>query len=238
MKSLLPFLRTTADREPMRIREQMYRAGTALYPWWNHVWSQARSIALGLSESLAPHLPDRFILSEFPLPHRKLVALPGVYPEDFELRGQIDLLLVAPLSGHFDPAGGDLTGCACWVIDFKTGAAKTLTTSRMEKGLGLQTMLYALAVKSMGAMSVGVSLHILDTTLKPQVQVEQVESNVLLFRALDRMHRTGVFGMRPPADSDYGYSPDYPLATRPIPASTLEAKWALVHGASSLWEGA
>ena len=238
IKNFLPLLRTAADREPMRLREQMYRAGGALYPWWNHVWNQARSVALGLGESLASHLPDRFILSEFPLPHRTRVALPGVYPEDFELRGQVDLLLVSPLAGNFDPADQDLTGCACWVIDFKTGAAKTLTTSRMEKGQGLQTMLYALAVKSMGAMSTGVSLHILDTTLKQQVQVEQIESNVSLFASLDRMHRTGVFGMKPPPDSDYGFSPVYPLATRPISASTLEAKWALVHGASSLWEGA
>jgi hypothetical protein len=68
--------------------------------------------------------------------------------------------------------------------------------------------------------------------LKPQVQIEQVEANVALFRSLDRMHRTGIFGQRPEPEGDYGFRRTHPMATRPIPRSVLEAKWALTHGAA------
>jgi hypothetical protein len=91
-------------------------------------------------------------------------------------------------------------------------------------------MLYALALEKLGAVSVAISIQTADRALRPQVQIEQVKTNRLLFQALERMHRNGVFGMKSPPDSDYAVSPRYPLATRPISPEVLEAKWALTHG--------
>lgn len=232
-KNFLPLLRAAADREARHTRE---RATGTLYPWWNNVWGQARAVALGLGEALAPHLPERYFLSEYSLRGPRAMALPGTTQADFELLGRIDLILVEP-GAAFDPTSGSFSDCACWVIDFKTGSAKNLTVSQLEKGIGLQAMLYALAVRASGAAAVAVSLQTFDAPLKPQVQIEQIEAHVALFRSIDRMHRTGVFGMRPTPDNDYGFAPDYPMATPPIEPGVLETKWALAHGASALWSG-
>jgi hypothetical protein len=63
-----------------------------------------------------------------------------------------------------------------------------------------------------------------------------MEANAALFRGLDRLHRQGVFGERPAPENEYGFAPAYPIATRPVEAGVLEAKWALTHGAAALEE--
>jgi hypothetical protein len=226
----LPRLRRVAEAERVRVRAGAEQAGIELYPWWNHVWGKARAITLGLGDALAPQLRDRYFLSEYSLPDSLQIALPGTDGADFTLRGKIDLLLIDPGSDAFDRNGGNFANCACWVIDFKTGSAKNLTDKQLEKGIGLQTLLYALAVRAAGAEAVAVSLQTFDAALKPQVQMEQILAATTLFRSLSRLHREGIFGMRPAAESDYGFAPQYPMATRPIPSGVLESKWALTHG--------
>jgi hypothetical protein len=46
---------------------------------------------------------------------------------------------------------GDFSGCACWVVDFKTGSAQSLSEKKIGEGKGLQPLLYALAVRARGA---------------------------------------------------------------------------------------
>jgi hypothetical protein len=224
------FLRDAIDREPVRLRAIAGQAETELYPWWTHVWGQARAIALSIGEALAPELRERVLLSEYRLPSGLRTAPPGVDASDFALRGQIDLLLLEPGSAPFDRMNPDFTNCSCWIIDFKTGSAKNLNEKKLEKGVGLQAILYALAVRALGGEVIAVSLQTFDTPLKPQLQIEQVMSATPLFRSLDRFHRAGIFGLRPDAENEYGFAPAYPLATRSIASGILEAKWALVHG--------
>ncbi len=100
--------------------------------------------------------------------------------------------------------------------------------------MGVQAVLYALAARAMGATSTALSIHTRDTNLKQQVVLENIVEKTPMFRSLEKLHRDGVFGMRPDADNDYGFSPEYPLATRFIPASILEAKWTLTHGVARL----
>jgi hypothetical protein len=234
----LRILRAAAEREPARVRALAERVGVSQALWWKHVWGQARSVALGLGETLAPELQEREFLSELKLPENLRMTLPGTGSADFDLRGRIDLLLLEAGAAPVDAAAGKFTDATCWVVDFKTGPAKKLAEKKLEKATGLQALLYALAVREMGALSVAVSLHTFDAPLKPQVQVEQVLGATGLFRSLDRFHREGIFGMRPGAENDYGFAPAYPMATRSIPAGILEAKWALVHGARALEEEA
>jgi hypothetical protein len=224
-------LREAADREAHRVHDRARAAGLELYPWWDQVWTQARSIALGLGETLAPHLPDWQILSEFRLPPDILVALPGTEKQDFALTGRIDLLLVKPGAAASHPDRGDFTGCTCWVIDFKTGSASSLSDKKIARGVGLQPLLYALAVRAKGAATLSVSLHTLAEDLNPQVDLDDALRHPDLFRSLDLFHRAGIFGMRPGTRNAYGYSPAYPIATLFVPPHVLEAKWALVHGA-------
>jgi hypothetical protein len=236
-RDFLPLLLEAADREAVRVRNRARAAEVELYPWWNQVWAQARTVALGLGETLAPHLQDKQFLCEFRLPQDVRIALPGTDQADFLLKGRIDLLLVEPGGVPRHPAGGDLahgdfSGCACWVVDFKTGAVQSLSEKKIGEGKGLQTVLYALAVRARGAVSTAISLHTSDAPLKPQVQLDDVLGITPLFHSLDKLHRDGVFGMRADADNAYGYSPSYPMATRFVPGNILEAKWALVHGAA------
>ena len=78
------------------LRNRARAAEVELYPWWDQVWAQARTMALGLGETLAPHLQDKQFLSEFRLPQDVMIALPGTDQADFLLKGRIDLLLVEP----------------------------------------------------------------------------------------------------------------------------------------------
>lgn len=231
-KDFLPLLLEAADLEVQRVQGRARATGIELYPWWGQVWEQARNTALGLGETLAPLLPDKQFLSEFKLPQEVMIALPGTERADFVLKGRIDLLLVEPGGLPHDLAQGDFSGCACWVVDFKTGAAPSLNEKRIGEGKGLQALLYALAVRARGAVSTAISLHTGDAPLKRQVELEDVLGITPLFRSLDTFHREGVFGMRADADHAYGYAPSYPLATRFVPSNILEEKWALVHGAA------
>jgi hypothetical protein len=224
-------LRAAADREAHRVRDRARAAGLDLYPWWDLVWGQARSLALGLGDPLIPHLPDWQILSEFRLPADILIALPGTERKDFALTGRLDLLFVQPGATACDPEHGDFTGCTCWVIDFKTGSAPSLSLKIIAQGTGLQPLLYALAVRAQGAAKTAVSLHTVSDVLKEQVDLDNALRQPELFRSLDLFHRSGIFGMRADAPGGYGSAPAYPIATRSVPPHVLEAKWALVHGA-------
>ena len=231
------FVWAAADREAHRVRRLAQEAALELYPWWEQVWAQARTVALGLAETLEPNLSGRQILTEYSLP-QDMIALPGTPQADFQLKGRIDLLLVEPgtsprpfIGGNPDP--GDFSGCACWVVDFKTGSAQSLNAKRMGEGKGLQALLYALAIQARGASSLAISLHTPDVFLTPQVQLDGLTGIASLYQSLDKFHREGIFGMRADAGNDYAYSPAYPMATRFVPSHILEAKWALVHGTAS-----
>ncbi|MCE0499588.1 MAG: PD-(D/E)XK nuclease family protein [Methylacidiphilales bacterium] len=229
-RDFLPLLREIADREPLRLRERARASGSGLPSWWDHVCAHAKAVALGLGETLAPHLQDKAFLSEFTLPENLLVSLPGVASPDFKLKGRIDLLLIEPGTGALDPAQADFSGRNGWVIDFKTGAAQALNAKKISKGTGLQTVLYALAIRELGASEAGMSLHTFDAPLKRQVDLGDVIGDESIFRSLNILHLSGIFGARGGTENDYGFTPGYPMATRPVPADILEAKWALVHG--------
>jgi len=229
-------IEAAANRDADRTRSRAHAVGLELYPWWEQVWGQAASIARGLGETLGPLLPDKQFLSEYRLPEHILVALPGSGQADFALTGRIDLLLIEPGTTPVNLENGNFAGRTCWVIDFKTGSAQVLNNKKIEKGIGLQAVLYALAVRAIGAGPVAVSLHTFDTPLKPQVELDDALVMTPLFRSLDIFHRSGIFGMRPDAQNEYGFSPSYPIATRFVPGDILEAKWALVHGGGTVGE--
>ncbi len=232
-QDFLLLLREAADREVVRVQNRAHAVGMELYPWWDQVCGQAKSIAFGLGQTLAPHLQHKRLLSEFTLPENIKVALPGSEHADFALTGRIDLLLVESGTKPVDAKRGDFSDCSCWVIDFKTGSAQKLSPKMLEKGKGLQPLLYALAIHARGARTVSISLSTFDAPLKSQMDLEDALEITPLFRSLDILHRSGIFGMRGETENDYGYAPAYPMATRFIPGNILDAKWALVHNSAS-----
>jgi hypothetical protein len=237
LSDFLPRLRAVARDQLVRTQNLAKVSGLALYPWWEQVWGQAESIALGLGESLVLVLQDKIFLTEYSLPENIRVALPGSSISDFALTGRMDLLVVEPGARPCDPPNSDFTGCTCWVIDFKTGAAASLTAKKVGEGSGLQPVLYALAARARGAGPVAISLHTFTTPLKEQVQLDDALAMTDLFRSLDTLHRSGIFGMRDDAQNAYGFSPTYPMATRYISPEILDAKWERVHGSASVNPG-
>ena len=237
--SILEFpvlLSAAASRDGASVRNLARGAGMDLYPWWEQVWHQARTVALGLAETLAPHLQDRKFLCEFRLPRDVMIPLPSSDRSDFLLKGRIDLLLIEPGAAVHDLEQGNFTGCVGWVIDFKTGSAQSLNAKKIGEGKGLQAILYAMAVRALGAVSTAISIHTPEAVLKQQVWLDDILEITPLFRSLETFHQSGIFGMRADADNEYGYSPAYPLATRFIPGDVLTAKWALLHGVPSTEE--
>jgi hypothetical protein len=223
-------VRAAADRTLQAMQARSSQIGVSLYPWWEQVWSEASQTAIGLAETITPALTNRLFVPEFKLPDGLAVALPGMTERDFELKGRIDLVMAVPADVPCDPDAGDFREATCWVVDYKTGSADKLSSKKVAAGDGLQPVLYALAVRELGAAEVEVSIQTRDEDLVPQVSISEIEKAEQLFRSLDLMHRQGIFGMRPDAVNPYGYSPNYPIATRFIAEDVLVAKWALVHG--------
>ena len=222
-------LREVPDKDFATMQKRIIAAGIELYPWWKHVWGQARSITLGLGATLGPELAGKKILTEVPLPSDLYVALPGCAVEDFKLQGKIDLLLIEPASTPVDAPQLDLTGCACWIVDFKTGSAKKVGAKSFGEGNGIQIALYGLAVRARGAATTALSLHTFDTPLVPQATIDDLLAETDTFRVLDTMHRCGIFGQSPSGENDYSFQPEQPITTRLISSAILEGKWALVH---------
>ena len=223
-----------ADREAQTVRNRAHSVQFDLRPWWELVWNQAKTMALGLAETLGPHLLERQYVCEHRLPQDLMIALPGSDKADFLLKGRIDLLLIKSGEANVDLSQNVFAGCECWVIDFKTGSAQTLNGKRIGEGKGLQPVLYALAIRALGATSIDISIHTPDAVLKPQIELEEILQMWPFFRSLEKLHRDGVFGMRADSDNEYGYSPSYPMATRSVAPAILEAKWNLVHGPTPL----
>jgi len=228
--ALVPLVQAAAERMHRRTRERAAASRLELYPWWEQVWAQARSVAVGLAENLEPILRNRRFEAEYRLRRGLATALPGSTTTDFELKGRIDLLLYPPGEGSVDPTAEGFAGTPCWVVDFKTGSAKALKLDDVAQGFGLQSLLYAMAMRTLGAGATTFSLLTRNAEMREQVDLDAALQSGPLFRSLEIMHRDGIFGMRPDADNDYGFSPKYPLATRFIARHILEAKWARVHG--------
>ena len=180
-KDILLKLLEAAHTDALQIRNRAHATGIELYPWWDEVWGQARDVARSLAEIVAPHLEDRQFLSEFRLPSNVMIVLPGSDCADFLLKGRVDLLLVEPGAVPQNLSEGDFSGCNCWVVDFKTGTAQTLTGKKIGEGKGLQALLYALAVRTSGAVSTDISLLTPDAPLKRQVSLEDAAGTLRTF---------------------------------------------------------
>ena len=90
----------------------------------------------------------------------------------------------------------------------------------------------ALALHAIGAEEIGASLLTRDLDLdKPQVCFPVIEGQREIWRDFARLSRRGVFGMRGVLRAEFGFQPDYPLATLGFDPDFLEEKWNATHPA-------
>ena len=155
------------------------------------------------------------------------------------VRGRIDLILA-----QTRPNDSQLAGADVWIVDYKTGNQKPLTPpgkpearaanlrKKLVRGDAIQLGLYGLAARELGAAEIHLSILSLRTELdRPQLAIADLAEHSDFWSELYRIQETGVFGLRGLIRSDFGFSPDYPLATLPIDKEFLDEKWVLTHPA-------
>jgi hypothetical protein len=221
------------------VQELCSACDKALPDWWVSGWSNALYIADCLAAKLSGLEHDWSHLAvEWPLGSPATISLGE--NEALRIRGRIDLMLARGERDQSRVGYVDL-----WVVDYKTGRQRGFKLRDLRKresseqkfrkqlidGRGVQLALYALAVNSLGARDVRLTLLSPAEELAPQFNLRDALAQKDFWRELHRIQESGVFGMRGLVHSDFGFSRPYPLATLPIDPDLLEEKWVLTHPA-------
>ncbi|HEY3902043.1 MAG TPA: PD-(D/E)XK nuclease family protein [Chthoniobacter sp.] len=177
--------------------------------WWQSTWQQAKSSAGQLVDSVAAVKDWAYGATEWRIADTAIPLENGT----LYIRGRIDLLL--SVTGALE----DL-----WLVDYKTGNYKL--PRKKDSAPNLQLVLYALALQSLGARNIGISLLTPATTLEePQYHLPGIEGLGAERHVLLRMQESGTFGMLEPLRAEFGFSQGYPLATLAIEPDILVEKW-------------
>src|SRR5207237_10531736 len=100
------------------------------------------------------------------------------------------------------------------------------------RGASTQICLSAFAAGVPGSAEIPLSLLSLRTALaRPQLAMAALAADSDFWTELYRMQETAILGLRGPIRNEFGFNPDYPLATLPIDKEFLDEKWVLTHPA-------
>lgn len=206
--------------------------------WWESGHRHALFLARTLGEKLAAVDGWPFMATEWKIDEPLSVEVEK--DASLLLRGRIDLLLA-----RREVAAGSLATEELWIVDYKTGAKRSLASGNddVEKrkaalrkklldGAALQLGLYALAAQTLGAERAWVGLlSPLVRPLTPQLSGEEIAGEHDIFAELARMQQSGQFGMHGLLRSAFRFTEDYPLATLAIDPDILEQRWEKTHPA-------
>jgi len=206
--------------------------------WWSSGWSNALALADFLASKLAEVESWPRMAAEWRLESPQLLSLSG--GNKLRVYGRIDLILA-----QTRPSDSKLTGADVWIVDYKTGSQKPLTPpgktpeahaanlrKKLVRGDAIQLGLYGLAARALGAAEIHLSILSLRTELeRPQLAMADLAADSDFWNELYRMQETGIFGLRGLIRNEFGFNPDYPLATLPIDKEFLDEKWVLTHSA-------
>jgi hypothetical protein len=212
--------------------------GRTVPDWWSSGWSNALALADFLASKLAEVGGQPRMAAEWRLESPQLLSLNG--GNKLRVKGRIDLILA-----QTQPSDSQLTGADVWIVDYKTGNVKPLTPpgktpdartanlrKKLVRGDAIQLGLYGLAARELGAAEIRLSILSLRTELdRPQLEMTALAADSDFWTELYRMQETGIFGLRGLIRNEFGFNPDYPLATLPIDKEFLDEKWVLTHPA-------
>lgn len=228
-------LQSAAREKRQQVAQLCRDAGRALPDWWESGHRHALFLARILGEKLATIRDWPWLATEWKIDETQPVTVGDGASLFF--RGRIDLILARHAADATSLATEEL-----WIVDYKTGAKKSLAGSadvekrrgalrkRLLDGTALQLGLYALAAQSLGAKRTWVSLlSPLVRPLDPQLAGADIAAETDIFAELARMQKTGQFGMHGPLRSAYRFTDDYPLATLAIDPDILELRWEKTH---------
>jgi hypothetical protein len=224
-----------------KFRDEVYglcvACGRPLPDWWESGWSNALYIADRLATKLSGLATDwTHMAPEWPLDSPTNISVGK--NEFLRVRGRIDLILARGTRRESRVPFDDL-----WLIDYKTGRQRGLYVRErrsreaseekfrklLAKGRGVQLALYALAMQALGASDVQLALLGLADELESQFRLADVRAQKDFWRELYRIQETGIFGMHGPIRADYGFAPNYPLATLGVDEELLKQKWVITH---------
>ena len=211
-------------------------AGRPMPDWWTSGWSNAFALVRLLAAKLAEVQAWSQLATEWHLDSPQLVPIDGTHK--LRIRGRIDLILARK-----PPNDSRLNGADLWIIDYKTGNVRSLAASgrtdelrianlrrKLVRGDAIQLGLYGLAARELGAGDLDLSILSLRTDLdKPQLQIDALTAFSDFWNELYQMQEGGVFGLRGAIRNEFGFGPDYPLATLPIDKEFLDEKWVETH---------
>jgi PD-(D/E)XK nuclease superfamily len=213
-------------------------SGRTVPDWWTSGWSNALALADFLASKLAEVEGWSRMAAEWRLESPQLLSLSN--GNKLRVKGRIDLILA-----QTQPSDSQLTGADVWIVDYKTGNVKPLTPpgktpdaraanlrKKLVRGDAIQLGLYGLAARELGAAEIRLSILSLRAELdRPQLDMTALAEDSDFWTELYRMQETGIFGLRGLIRNEFGFNPDYPLATLPIDKEFLDEKWVLTHPA-------
>jgi PD-(D/E)XK nuclease superfamily len=212
--------------------------GRTVPDWWTSGWANAFALADYLGSKLTELEEWPQIAAEWRLGAPQVVSLDKRH--SLRVRGRIDLILARALTNDSQLSGADI-----WIVDYKTGNTKTLSVSgktaesrrekvrkKLVRGDAIQLGLYGLAARELGAARISLSILSQRTELdRRQLTIDDLAEHKDFWNELYQMQETGIFGLRGAIRNDYGFHPDYPLATLPIDKEFLDEKWVRTHPA-------
>lgn len=213
------------------VRRTYQQVGRTLPDWWESGWSQALRLAGNLAATLDFLEGWPFAASEWNLPGKTEVDFGLPNTAALPVSGRIDLLLSKETIGFPKSGKPWAEGRPLWVIDFKSGRDRPLRPGDLQKGKGLQVALYALALHSLGAEDVSLSLLKPGDNLSNPLSLNDLISPELhrLWSGLCNLQQNGALGMIGMVRAKYGAAVDYPIATLPLDAELLRVKWEKTH---------
>ncbi len=191
-----------------RVNDSLTACHRPIPDWWLSAWQQALHIAAQLAARVAAVKGFPNLATEYTIPD---TAIPLDGGGTLHVRGRVDLIL----SGTTEALGG-------WIVDYKTGNRKGLTSRKLAGGDGLQLALYALALRAQGASLLTTELDLFE----PQLSLSELTAQTRLWRGLLQMQETAVFGMTGKLRDEFSFAGNYPLATLAIDEAVLDEKWA------------
>jgi hypothetical protein len=221
-----------------RIIDLCSACGRTVPDWWTSGWANAFALTDCFASKLAEVEEWPQMAAEWNLKSPQVVLLDD--GTKLRIRGRIDLILA-----QTRPKDSQFASANVWIVDYKTGNVKALAASgrtpelrlasvrkKLVRGDAIQLGLYGFAARDLGAAEIKLSILSLRTELdRPQLAIADLAEHSDFWSELYRMQETGVFGLRGLIRNDFGFSPDYPLATLPIDKEFLDEKWVLTHPA-------
>ncbi len=225
------------------VSEVCAACGRTVPDWWISGWGNAFALADFLGGKLIESGEWSQMAAEWRLDSPQVISVED--ENKLRVHGRIDLILA-----QTKPNGSNLAGADLWIVDYKTGNTRALTVSgstpqsqyekvrkKLVEGDAIQLGLYGLAARELGAGDVRLSILSQRTDLeRPQLGIDELAEHSDFWSELCRMQETGIFGLRGWIRNEFGFNPDYPLATLPIDKEFLDEKWVQTHPAFAIDE--